>query len=205
MTLATAVHILFTSLVYRANVYWSVIHGIKRKPHLSVVWSWYHFVAIANLHQPRPTVAADINMWVIACLSPIQHIQQWLQARQKKDQVAWKIGQIWNVDIQGNRLLVHTCSWLVHVANAGICIHTVLRLGLNVKIRWRDVIVYILSEYVLRSTHENRLSSNGIQQRRISNLMLLTKQRHILSSIFCVKQYLSTYVNTQRFVFYSQR
>ena len=40
---------------------WSVIHGIKRKPHLSVVWNWYHFVAIAILHQPRPTDSADIN------------------------------------------------------------------------------------------------------------------------------------------------
>ena len=40
---------------------WSVIHGIKRKPHLSVVWNWYHWVAIAILHQPRPTDSADIN------------------------------------------------------------------------------------------------------------------------------------------------
>ena len=40
---------------------WSVIHGIKRKPHLSVVWNWYHFVAIAILHQPRPTDSADVN------------------------------------------------------------------------------------------------------------------------------------------------
>ena len=39
----------------------SVIHGIKRKPHLSVVWNWYHFVAIAILHQPRPADSADIN------------------------------------------------------------------------------------------------------------------------------------------------
>ena len=53
--------ILFTSAVYRTNVYWSVIHGIKRKPHLSVLWNWYHFVAIAILHQPRPTDSADIN------------------------------------------------------------------------------------------------------------------------------------------------
>ena len=52
---------LFTSFVYCINVYWSVIHGIKRKPHLSVVWNWYHFVAIAILHQPRPTDSADIN------------------------------------------------------------------------------------------------------------------------------------------------
>ena len=59
--MTTAVHILFTSFVYRTNVYWSVIHGIKRKPHLSVVWNWYHFVAIAILHQPRPTDSADIN------------------------------------------------------------------------------------------------------------------------------------------------
>ena len=43
------------------NVYWSVIHGMKRKSHLSVVWNWYHFVAIAILHQPRPTDSADIN------------------------------------------------------------------------------------------------------------------------------------------------
>ena len=61
MTFATAVHILFTSFVYRTNVYWSVIHGIKRRPHLSAVWNWYHFVAIANLHHPRPTDSADIN------------------------------------------------------------------------------------------------------------------------------------------------
>ena len=40
---------------------WLVIHGIKRKPHLSVVWNWYHFVAIAILHQPRPTDSANIN------------------------------------------------------------------------------------------------------------------------------------------------
>ena len=52
MTFATAVPILFTSFVYRTNVYCSVIHGIKRKPHLSVVWNWY---------QPRPTDSADIN------------------------------------------------------------------------------------------------------------------------------------------------
>ena len=61
MTFATAVLILFTSFVYRTNVYWLVIHGIKRKPHLSVVWNWYHFVAIAILHQPRPMDSADIN------------------------------------------------------------------------------------------------------------------------------------------------
>ena len=61
MTFATAVPILFTSFVYRTNVYWSVIHGIKRKPHLSVVWNWYHFVAIAILHQPRSTDSALIN------------------------------------------------------------------------------------------------------------------------------------------------
>ena len=41
-------------------MYVSVIHRIKKK-HLSVVWNWYHFVAIANLHQPRPTDSADIN------------------------------------------------------------------------------------------------------------------------------------------------
>ena len=61
MTFATAVPILFTSFVYRTNVYWSVFHGIKRKSHLSVVWNWYHFVAIAILHQPRPTDSADMN------------------------------------------------------------------------------------------------------------------------------------------------
>ena len=61
LTFATAVPILFVSVVYRTNVHWSVIHGIKRKPHLSVVWNWYHFAAIAILHQPRPTVSADIN------------------------------------------------------------------------------------------------------------------------------------------------
>ena len=61
MTFATAVTILFNSFVYRTNVYWTDIHGIKRKPHLSVVWNWYHFVAIAILHQPRPTDSADIN------------------------------------------------------------------------------------------------------------------------------------------------
>ena len=26
-----------------------------------MVWNWYHFVAIAILHQPRPTDSADIN------------------------------------------------------------------------------------------------------------------------------------------------
>ena len=61
MTFATAVPILSSNFVYRTNVYWSVIHGIKRKPHLSVVWNWYHFVAIAILHQPRPTDSADTN------------------------------------------------------------------------------------------------------------------------------------------------
>ena len=61
MTFATAVPILFTSFVYRTNLYWSVINGIQRKPHLSVVWNWYHFVAIAILHQPRPTDSADMN------------------------------------------------------------------------------------------------------------------------------------------------
>ena len=61
MTFAKAVPILFTSFVYSTNVYWLVIHGIKIKPHLSVVWNWYHFVAIAILHQPRPTDSADIN------------------------------------------------------------------------------------------------------------------------------------------------
>ena len=61
MAFATTVPILFTSFVYRTKVYWSVIHGINRKPHLSVVWNWYHFVAIAILHQHRPTDSADIN------------------------------------------------------------------------------------------------------------------------------------------------
>ena len=61
LTFATAVPILFTSFMYNTKVYWSVIHGIKRKPHLSVVWNWYHFVAIAILHQPRPKDSADIN------------------------------------------------------------------------------------------------------------------------------------------------
>ena len=55
---------LIYSFVYRTNVYWSVIHGIKRKPHLSVVWNWYNIVAIAILHQPRPTDTADINTWL---------------------------------------------------------------------------------------------------------------------------------------------
>ena len=31
MNFATAVPILFISIVYRTNVYWSVIHGIKKK------------------------------------------------------------------------------------------------------------------------------------------------------------------------------
>ena len=61
MTFATALSILFTSFVHRTNIYWSVIHGIKRKPHLSVVWNWYYFVAIGISHQPRPTDSADIN------------------------------------------------------------------------------------------------------------------------------------------------
>ena len=61
MTFATAVHISFTSFVYPTNVYLSFIHGIKRKPHLLVVLNWYHFVAIANLHQSRPTDSADIT------------------------------------------------------------------------------------------------------------------------------------------------
>ena len=64
MTFATAMPILFTSFVYHTNVYRSVIHGIKRKPHLSVVWNWYHWVTIAILRQPRPTDSADINMWL---------------------------------------------------------------------------------------------------------------------------------------------
>ena len=61
MTFGTAVPILLTSFVYRTNVYWWVIHVIKRKPHLSLVWNWYHFVAIVILHQPRPTDSVDIN------------------------------------------------------------------------------------------------------------------------------------------------
>ena len=61
MTFALVVPILFTSFVYRINMYWSLILGIKRKPHLSVVWNWYNLVAIAILHQPRPTDSADIN------------------------------------------------------------------------------------------------------------------------------------------------
>ena len=61
LTFTTAVLILFTSLGIAQMCNWSVIHGIKRKPHLSVVWNWYHFVAIAILHQPRPTDSADIN------------------------------------------------------------------------------------------------------------------------------------------------
>ena len=56
MIFATATPILFTSFVYHTNVYCSVIHGIKIKPHLTVVWNWYHFVAIAS-----PTDSADIN------------------------------------------------------------------------------------------------------------------------------------------------
>ena len=61
LTFTTAVLILFISLCIAQMCNWSVIHGIKRKPHLSVVWNWYHFVAIAILHQPRPTDSADIN------------------------------------------------------------------------------------------------------------------------------------------------
>ena len=61
MTFTTAMLILFNSLCIAQMCNWSVIHGIKRKPHLSVVWNWYHFVAIAILHQPRPTDSADIN------------------------------------------------------------------------------------------------------------------------------------------------
>ena len=61
MTFATAVPISFTSFEYRTYVYCSIIHGIKRKRHLSVGWNWYHFVAIAVLHQPRPKDSADIN------------------------------------------------------------------------------------------------------------------------------------------------
>ena len=59
MTFATAVPVLFTSFVYCTSMYWSVIHGIKRKPHLSVAWNWYHFVAIAILHQPSPFHTTD--------------------------------------------------------------------------------------------------------------------------------------------------
>ena len=61
LTFTTAVLILFISLCIAQMCNWSVIHGIKRKPHLSVVWNWYHFVAIAILHQPRPMDSADIN------------------------------------------------------------------------------------------------------------------------------------------------
>ena len=61
MTFATVVPISFTSFVYCTNVYSSAVHGIKRKLHLSAVWNWYHFVAIAILHKPRPTDSADIN------------------------------------------------------------------------------------------------------------------------------------------------
>ena len=64
MTFATAVPILFTSFVYYKNVYRSVIHGIKLKLDLSVLWNWYHFVAIAILHQPRPTESPDMKTWL---------------------------------------------------------------------------------------------------------------------------------------------
>ena len=47
MTFATAVPISSTSFVYSTNVYWSVIHGIKRKPHLSVVWNGRGWCKIA--------------------------------------------------------------------------------------------------------------------------------------------------------------
>ena len=60
MTFTTAVPILFTSFVYCTNVYWSVIHGMK-KTHSSLVWNWYHWFAIAILHQPRPADSADTN------------------------------------------------------------------------------------------------------------------------------------------------
>ena len=62
MNFVTAVPILFTSFVHRTNVYWSVIQGIKRKPHLSVVWNWYHFVAIAILHQPRLDINTQLQL-----------------------------------------------------------------------------------------------------------------------------------------------
>ena len=47
MTFATTVPILFTSFLYLTNVYRSVIHGIKRKSHLSVVCNWYHWYEYA--------------------------------------------------------------------------------------------------------------------------------------------------------------
>ena len=108
MTFATAVPILFTSFVYHTNVYWSVIHGIKRKPHLSVVWNWYHFVAIAILHQPRPTDSADINTRMhggfllvlklyyqyqnqrLAKLSPDENYHQLWKEQRFKRFVTWK-------------------------------------------------------------------------------------------------------------------
>ena len=46
---------------------------IKRKSHLSVVWNWYHFVAIAILHQPRPTDSADISMRLQPSSIPPMH------------------------------------------------------------------------------------------------------------------------------------
>ena len=90
----------FTSFVYRTNVYWSIIHGIKRKPHLSVVWNWYHFVAIAILHQPRPTDSADINTRLqLSDTSsiPLMHggfllipcIDRWLETLQTIHQHLW--------------------------------------------------------------------------------------------------------------------
>ena len=38
-------------------MYLSAIDDIKRKSHLSVVWNWHHFAAIAIC----PTESADIN------------------------------------------------------------------------------------------------------------------------------------------------
>ena len=44
------------------NVYLSIIRGIKRKPHLSAAWHWYHFVAIAILYQPSPQAIAETTV-----------------------------------------------------------------------------------------------------------------------------------------------
>ena len=53
-------------MVFTCNLYFSQsilfgVHGINRKPYSSVAWNCYHFVAIAILHQSRPTDSTDIN------------------------------------------------------------------------------------------------------------------------------------------------
>ena len=63
-SLKLAIHLvrILLAVYYFLNVYLPAIYGMKRKPHWSVAWMWYHVIAIAILHlRPTPTVPADTS------------------------------------------------------------------------------------------------------------------------------------------------